>query len=275
MATVPRVVVFGGINGAGKSTSAGRILRAYYPVPAFVNADAIAKGLDGLHPERAAVEAGRVMLDYLGKLFERRADVAIESTLSARTYARFLSKLRGAGYFVRIEYVWLKSAEAAIDRVKERVAGGGHHIPEDDIRRRYPRATDNFLTLYRPLADVWNVYDNSDGKMTRVAYFEDGAETVLDPVCLDPNPPECPVMNAIPPRRTMPSGEETLALARLAVKEAVLEHARMGRSVSETHGDKLVWVPPAEIFARYGFDEFGRPIPGWVEPADESPAGRS
>ena len=177
----PIVIVFGGINGAGKSTSAGQILRTYDPVPAFVNADAIAKGLDGLHPERAAVEAGRVMLDYLDKLFERGASMAIESTLSARTYARFLRKLRDAGYFVRIEYVWLKSAEAAIDRVDKRVKSGGHNIPVDDIRRRYPRTTDNFLTLYRPLADEWNVYDNSDGKMTRIARFADGAEVVYDP----------------------------------------------------------------------------------------------
>lgn len=45
----------------------------------------------------------------------------------------------------------------------------------------------------------------------------------------------------------------------LATREALLEHARMGRSVCEGRDGKVVWVTPAEIFARYGLDEFGRP----------------
>ena len=44
-----------------------------------------------------------------------------------------------------------------------------------------------------------------------------------------------------------------------ANKEALLEHARMGRSVSQWRDGKIVDVTPAEIFARYGLDEFGRP----------------
>jgi hypothetical protein len=44
-----------------------------------------------------------------------------------------------------------------------------------------------------------------------------------------------------------------------ANKEALLEHARMGRPVCEGRDGKVVWITPAEIFARYGLDEFGRP----------------
>ena len=47
----------------------------------------------------------------------------------------------------------------------------------------------------------------------------------------------------------------------LATKDALLEHARMGRSVSASRDGKIVDVSPAEIFARYGLDEFGRPKP--------------
>jgi hypothetical protein len=46
-----------------------------------------------------------------------------------------------------------------------------------------------------------------------------------------------------------------------ANKEALLEHARMGRSVTQRRDGKIVDVSPAEIFARYGLDEFGRPKP--------------
>ena len=47
----------------------------------------------------------------------------------------------------------------------------------------------------------------------------------------------------------------------LATRDALLEHARMGREVHESRDGKIVTVTPAEIFARYGFDEFGRPLP--------------
>jgi len=48
----------------------------------------------------------------------------------------------------------------------------------------------------------------------------------------------------------------------LAARDALLEHARMGRSVCEGRDGKVIWITPAEIFARYGFDEFGRPLAG-------------
>jgi hypothetical protein len=47
-----------------------------------------------------------------------------------------------------------------------------------------------------------------------------------------------------------------------ANREALLEHARMGRSVAESRDGQIVWVTPAEIFARYGLDENGRPTGG-------------
>ena len=42
-------------------------------------------------------------------------------------------------------------------------------------------------------------------------------------------------------------------------REALLEHARMGRSVPEWDGSKVVWITPEEIFARYGLDANGKP----------------
>ena len=44
-------------------------------------------------------------------------------------------------------------------------------------------------------------------------------------------------------------------------RKALLEHARMGRSVSTMRDGKVVWITPAEIFARYVLDEFGRERP--------------
>jgi hypothetical protein len=42
-----------------------------------------------------------------------------------------------------------------------RVRQGGHNVPKADVIRRFRRSWENFQSLYRPLADVWTVYDNA------------------------------------------------------------------------------------------------------------------
>jgi hypothetical protein len=55
---------------------------------------------------------------------------------------------------------------------------------------------------------------------------------------------------------------EMQAAYNRANKTALLEHARMGRSVCESRDGKVVEVSPEEIFARYGLDANGKPLPG-------------
>ena len=180
--TRPRVAVFAGINGAGKSTASRHVLTDVLKLRSFVNADAIARGLNGMDPESEAFAAGRVMLDHLDRLAARRADIGLETTLTARSYAAWLRQRRAEGYAVYLYYFWLSSADLAVERVAKRVAAGGHHIPEETIRRRYANSIKNFFELYQPLATEWKVYDNSvAGLSSLIAEFsEDAGITVAD-----------------------------------------------------------------------------------------------
>ena len=94
----PNVVVIAGPNGAGKSTAAPILLAASLHIVDFVNADVIARGLSGFAPERAAISAGRIMLDRLKELAARRATFAFETTLSSRTFAPWIKDLVATGY---------------------------------------------------------------------------------------------------------------------------------------------------------------------------------
>ena len=160
---MPRVAIVAGINGAGKTTASQRTLRDHLKIPCFVNADAIARGLNGFDPESEAAKAGRIMLEHMRELAERRVDFSFETTLAGRAYASWLASLRATGYEVYLYYFWLRSPELAITRVAQRVQAGGHFVPDDTIRQRYGRSVRNFFTLFRPIADVWEVYDNSNG----------------------------------------------------------------------------------------------------------------
>ena len=49
----------------------------------------------------------------------------------------------------------------AIARVRQRVAEGGHDVPESVIRRRFYAGRRNFETVYKGLVNEWAAYDNS------------------------------------------------------------------------------------------------------------------
>lgn len=158
---MPHVIVISGPNGAGKTTAAPVLLKDAMHVSDFVNADAIALGLSAFAPEKAAIQAGRVMLTRLDNLAEQREDFAFETTLASRTFVSRLTKLKNNGYLFHLIFLFLDNADLAVSRVEERVRMGGHSIPEDTIRRRYESGLKNFFTLYKKLADSWQMYDNS------------------------------------------------------------------------------------------------------------------
>lgn len=179
MADRPQIAILGGVNGAGKTSSSELILRTGMKIPVFVNADTIARGLNAFDPESQAVRAGRIMLEHLRSLAERRISFAFETTLAARTYARWLRELRETGYSVHMLYYWLESPDLAIQRVADRVRSGGHFVPAATIRRRYSRSVRNFLELYRPVVSTWQVYDNSKKDPRLIAFNNSFFDTIV------------------------------------------------------------------------------------------------
>ena len=161
MADSLRVIIIAGPNGAGKTTFAREFLPNEAGCPIFINADLIAAGLAPFAPETAALQAGRLMLQELGRHFSARESFAFETTLAGRAYLRLIPQWQAAGYRVKLIFLQLDSAEEAIARVAQRVEQGGHDIPPAVIRRRFAAGRKNLETLYAPLVDAWALYDNS------------------------------------------------------------------------------------------------------------------
>jgi predicted ABC-type ATPase len=119
-------------------------------------------GLSPLKPELAAIAAARMVLREIDRLVAARLDFAFETTLSGLTYVRRLQSWKQAGYRIEMVYLRLRTAQLALRRISGRVKQGGHDVPRLDVVRRFSRGWDNFQGIYRPLADSWAVYDNSD-----------------------------------------------------------------------------------------------------------------
>ena len=161
MAQQKRIVIIAGPNGAGKTTFAQEYLPREAGCPEFINVDLIAAGLSPFDPERAALRAGRLMLEEIRRRVGAGRTFAFETTLAGHNYARWIPQWRAAGYHVKLIFLSLPSAELALTRVKTRVAQGGHDVPKTVVRRRFDAGLRNFEALYRPIVDSWVLYDNS------------------------------------------------------------------------------------------------------------------
>jgi len=159
--TQPVLYMIAGPNGAGKTTAALKLLPQFLKVDEFVNADAIAYGLNPLNAEEQAVAAGRLMLKRMDNLIQMKKSFAFETTGSSHCFINKLKKARTVGYKLGLVYLWIGHVDFAKFRVKIRVAQGGHDIPQDVIERRYKRGLHNVLSYYLPLVDRASFFDTT------------------------------------------------------------------------------------------------------------------
>jgi len=158
----PILFLITGPNGAGKTTFASEILTRELKGMRFLNADEIARGLSPFDPPSVAFKAGRLLITEARELIEKKTSFALESTISGIGHTRLIKRAKEAGYEVILHFLYLPAPEESIRRVRQRVKKGGHHVPSEDIRRRYPRTFENLVIHYLPLADDWNVWRSQD-----------------------------------------------------------------------------------------------------------------
>lgn len=179
-----QIYIIAGCNGAGKTTAFRTMLSSQLGNPQFVNPDVIAKRMDATDQWGARLPAGRETILQIDSFLERGETFCVETTLTSRTYVGTIRRAHEKGYKVNLYYYWLESAEASYRRVLQRVEEGernpnvdNHSIPEDIIRRRYPKSIDNLINVFIPIVDFWVVYDNNLGLALPIA----DSQEVYDP----------------------------------------------------------------------------------------------
>lgn len=158
----PLAIIVAGHNGSGKSTMWRRDLSEVLQMP-LVNADRLALSIypeadkNGFLPDWAArmrdedeawlrvTQQG--VTSFIGHAMAAKVPFAMETVFS---HERFIGDVRetkidlirdmqAAGYFVLLFFVGLANVELSVLRVETRVLQGGHGIPVDRLRRRFPR----------------------------------------------------------------------------------------------------------------------------------------
>jgi predicted ABC-type ATPase len=116
-------------------------------------------------------------------LIALRKTFALETTLASRSIAKLLQGAQDKGYYVTLLYFWLNTPDLAVERVKNRVASGGHNVSETTIRRRYRTGIQNLFELYMPICDYWMITDNSLSPIEIIAKgVKDGKKEIFNDV---------------------------------------------------------------------------------------------
>ncbi len=156
----PFLYVLAGVNGAGKSSVGGHVLRE--AGLDWFNPDTFARGLrelSGLSQAEANAQAWQEGVNRIRDALDQGRNHAFETTLGGNSIAALLHEASHS-HDVLMWFCGLSSPEQHIARVQARVRSGGHPINEADIRRRWPLAQQNLVRLMPVLAQL-QVYDNS------------------------------------------------------------------------------------------------------------------
>lgn len=163
---MPIYTIIGGVNGSGRSSLTGVLKTLCTDLGVILDVDKLAAAHGGF------LETRRIALRTMDRLMQERASFTQETTLSGQRPARMARRARDAGYFVRLYYVGISGPEEALRRIANRVAKGGHDIPEEDVRRRY---AERFTALQAVLPYVNEAvfFDNENG-FVEVAEYRNG-----------------------------------------------------------------------------------------------------
>jgi predicted ABC-type ATPase len=173
----PTFYIVAGPNGSGKTTFAlnDPALKSI----SFINADIEAQRLSPGRPAKAALEAGRLTLSNIAREISAGREFALETTLSGSSTLGAIRRALVAGYAIDLSYICLRSPSLNVGRVFMRVAAGGHHVPEEDVLRRYSRSLANLPDAVA-LSDRARVFDNtSDGEPRPIFERREGTIVLL------------------------------------------------------------------------------------------------
>lgn len=180
----PLSIVLAGHNGSGKSTMWESDLSGVLEMP-LINADRLMRsilpdvGQGGFLPKWAddlqntdpgwLRVAQQGVQSFVAHAIAAKRPFAMETVFSeerpledGRVASKIdlIAEMQAQGYFVLLIFVGLTSAELSVARVATRVSTGGHGIPEDRLKDRFPR-TQRMIRQAALVADATIMTDNS------------------------------------------------------------------------------------------------------------------
>lgn len=164
--------IIGGVNGVGKSSFTGVLKERSTDLGQIVDVDKMTAELGG-----NALAGGKAALKKINECIALGISFTQETTLSGRRTEATAKQVRELGYYVRMFYVGLDTADESLARIENRVRRGGHDIPKDDVTRRFEGRWEAVARVL-PYCDEAEFYDNDNGFVKVAEYRNGGLRTV-------------------------------------------------------------------------------------------------
>ena len=155
----PRLVMFAGPNGSGKSSVTPLFQNVSGFPQKYINPDEIALTLEGDTMSNAYQASAIAAQQRLEFIFQKQP-FAFETVMSHPSKLAILETAKEAGFETQVVFVSTESSEINVERVRQRVADGGHDVPENKIVSRYERSM-SLLPRVAEIADKIYIVDNS------------------------------------------------------------------------------------------------------------------
>lgn len=180
--------IFAGVNGAGKSTLYWNEVEKGERLGQRINIDEIVSSFGDWRNSKDQARAARIALKLQKSFIDNNESFNQETTLCGKGIVRLFERLKEQGFRICLYYVGVDSVDIAKERVKMRVAKGGHNIDEALIEKRYTASFENLKQIL-PLCDKISLYDNSK-ELRKIGQIVGGkleyeSTQWLDSLCLE------------------------------------------------------------------------------------------
>lgn len=159
--------IIGGVNGVGKSSFTGVLKGSRNDLGTIIDVDKITAELGG-----NVLTGGKAAVMKIRECLQRGVSFTQETTLSGYKTEQTAKQAREAGYYVRLSYIALDTAQESLARIENRVRRGGHDIGREDVLRRFSRRWEAVGKVL-PYCDEAEFYDNDNG-FVKVAEYRNG-----------------------------------------------------------------------------------------------------
>ena len=179
---MPSLIIIAGPNGAGKSTNAKRILKGISADTDFsYDFDMVkwnfykADSFD--HEYREIMAHNRATEDFTfaaETAIKKKETFCFETNFFTPDIMYWPERFQEAGFEIVLVFVCLDTVETSILRVAKRVATGGHHVPENQIRERFKGSLENVNKHFRDF-DTFYLIDGSNKNIQGLLFMENGS----------------------------------------------------------------------------------------------------
>ncbi|KHJ36875.1 hypothetical protein PBAC_29620 [Pedobacter glucosidilyticus] len=146
----PQLYVFAGPNGAGKSTLSASMVS---PGTSVFDGDIVFQNLKNIYTDLDESLLWANVNDVAFAKWKETslssgADAAFETNFRSKEIIKTVERFATMGFETRLFFMGLDSVEASIDRVKLRVAKGGHNVSLEYININYIKSLENLYRYY-------------------------------------------------------------------------------------------------------------------------------